>query len=221
MESVSIRGLRGADLAERARRGRPIAITNHRVLIGVMIPVSSAWVEQLVYDNWARVRQRIAEGERAIADTMATSAPGGAGSEASASAPGGQPDQYAPAWPFAAAVVGGDSVVQSRASEEAVDRLRVALNPGRHAVGQPENGQHENGPVESSVVRIRIGDLSAAQIEKAGLNGQTLAVTHDRKLIGIIIPVTRDLVHFLIEQSISSVISNIQQGEDQLKSEER
>ena len=62
---------------------------------------------------------------------------------------------------------------------------------------------------------IRIGDLSAAQIEKAGANGQTLAITHDRKLIGILIPVTQGLVQFLIERNISRVLTNIRQGEDQ------
>jgi hypothetical protein len=68
------------------------------------------------------------------------------------------------------------------------------------------------------VVRpIRIGDLSAAQIEKAGAGRETLAITHDRKLIGILIPVTQDLVQFLIEQNMTSVLDNIWSGEKKLK----
>ena len=62
-----------------------------------------------------------------------------------------------------------------------------------------------------------MGDLSAARIEKAGVNGQTLAVTHDRNLIGILIPVTQDLVQFLIERNMSSVLDSIRRGEGQIK----
>jgi hypothetical protein len=64
---------------------------------------------------------------------------------------------------------------------------------------------------------IRIGDLSAAQIEKAGVNGQTLAVTYDRELVGILNPVTQGLVQFLLEQNISRVLNNIAQGEEEIK----
>lgn len=196
VETISIRSLRGADLQERARRGRPLAVTNHGALVGVIIPVSTAWVEHLIYENWARVRQRIAAGEQVIADAEVT--PVGCQSLV----------------PLAATMV-GETVVQAPESEEAVDRLRVALNPRHHAAGA-----HDNGSAESSLVRrIRIGDLSAGQIEKAGLNGHTLAITHDRKLIGILIPVTQGLVHFLIEQNISGVLDNIKLGEDQLNGE--
>jgi hypothetical protein len=45
METVSIRSLRGASLRESARNGKPLAVTNHRALIGVVIPVAAAWVE--------------------------------------------------------------------------------------------------------------------------------------------------------------------------------
>jgi antitoxin (DNA-binding transcriptional repressor) of toxin-antitoxin stability system len=213
METISVRDLRGADLQERARAGKPLAITNHRVLIGVIIPASSAWVEHLVYDNWSRVRQSIAEGEQAIADAAAMPAVDGAGTRADTPGPGekqdpGLPD--GPVVPLAAAVV-GETVVQTPESEEILDQLRATLNPPGPA------GEQESSLAEPSVVRpIRIGDLSAAQIEKAGVNGQTLAVTHDRKLIGILIPVTQGLVQFLVERNISRVLHNIRQGEEQL-----
>ena len=113
--------------------------------------------------------------------------------------------------PLAAAVV-GETVVQTPESEEILDQLRAILNPSGSA------GDQESGQAEPSVVRpIRIGDLSAAQIEKAGVNGQTLAITHDRRLIGILIPVTQGLVQFLIERNISRVLHNIRHGEEQLK----
>jgi len=214
METISIRDLRGADLEQRAREGKPLAITNHRALIGVIIPASSAWVEHLVYYNWSRVRQSIIEGEQAAADAAAMPAFGGAGGGADSADPGerqepGIPDR--PVVPLAAAVV-GETVVQTPESAEVLDQLRATLNPSGSV------GEQEGSLAEPSVVRpIRIGDLSAAQIEKAGVNGQTLAITHDRKLIGILIPVTQGLVKFLIEQNISSVLHNIGHGEEQFK----
>ena len=68
METVSIRDLRGATLRDRAREGKPLAITNHRVMIGVVIPVVPAWVEHIVCYNWSHVRQSIDEAEGALAD---------------------------------------------------------------------------------------------------------------------------------------------------------
>jgi antitoxin (DNA-binding transcriptional repressor) of toxin-antitoxin stability system len=210
METVSIRDLRGADLQKRAREGKPLAITNHRALIGVIIPASSAWVEHLVFYNWSRIRHSVAEGELAATEALATPVSGPGGNEPG---PGGRPDPglaERPVLPLAATVV-GETVVQTPESEEALEELRVLLNPARLA------GEQDGGPAEPSVVRpIRIGDLSAAQIEKAGANGQTLAITHDRNLIGILIPVTQGLVQFLIERNISRVLTNIRHGEEQL-----
>ena len=196
METVSIRDLRGADLQERTREGKPLAITNRGALIGVIIPASSAWVEHLVFHNWPRVQQSITEGELAVAGDLAPPARHGG------ERPGVSLD----------AMVVGETVVQPPASADAVGQLRAALNP-------PGSGrQPEGAGDESSVVRpIRIGDLSAAEIEKAGVNGHTLAVTHDRKLIGILIPVTQGLVQFLIERNISSVLDNIRRGEEEIK----
>ena len=204
MDTVSIRDLRGANLRERAREGKPLAITNRRALIGVIIPASSAWVEHLVLYNWSRVGQGIAEGEQAIADDPAAPAGGGDGERPD----GGAGRTVAPL----DAIVVGETVVQPPASVDAISRLRAALNP-------PGSGDQQEGAwAEPSVVRpIRIGDLSAAQIEKAGVNGQTLAVTHDRDLIGILIPVTQGLVQFLIERNISSVLDDIRRGEERIE----
>jgi hypothetical protein len=63
---------------------------------------------------------------------------------------------------------------------------------------------------------VRIGELSARQIEKAGESGQALAVTHERELIGIVVPVTQGLVQLLIEQNMSRVLYNIRMAEKQL-----
>ena len=208
METVSIRDLRGADLEERARKGKPLAITNHRALIGVIIPVSYGWLEHLVFYNWSRIRHSIAEGEQAIADAAVEPVVPRAAKRAIPAGPPEPGPEESPPLPLAAAVV-GETVVQTPESREALEELRAMLNPAGLA------GEQEGGPAEPSVVRpIRIGDLSAAQIEKAGANGQTLAITHDRKLIGILIPVTQGLVQFLIERNISRVLTNIRHGED-------
>lgn len=214
MDTVSIRDLRGADLRERVPTGKPLAITNHRVLIGVIIPASPAWVEHLVFYNWSRVRESIGEGERATADAVALPTFGSPRDRAEDADPAlgltsGLPS--AQAVPLAAAVV-GETVVQAPEAEKVLDRLRAALTPAGLA------GEQDDSPTEPSVVRrIRIGDLTAAQIEKAGANGQTLAITHDRELIGILIPITQGLVQFLVERNISSVLSGIQHGEALLK----
>lgn len=191
MESVGIRDLRGAALRQNAYKGEPLAITSYRVLVGVLIPAASGWVEHLIRHNWAQVRQNIADAEQDLA-----------ASDWVTTIEDALPD---PAVPLAAAVV-DKTVTQTQASTQTVERLQAALNP-----------------VESSVVRtirtIRVGDLSAAEISRAGENGEALAVTNDRVLIGILIPVTQGLVEFLIEQNIDKVLHHIRQGEKELKTE--
>ena len=83
---------------------------------------------------------------------------------------------------------------------EVIEQLRADLNPTPRA----ETGQ-ANAPVKRSSLTVRIGDLSAKLIEEAGASGQTLALTHDRELVAIVIPVTRDLVEFLLEQNMSRI----------------
>ena len=213
METVSIRDLRGVTLRDRARKGKALAITNHRVLIGIIIPVVPAWVEHLICYNWSHLRQSIAEGENALAGSVPIPALPDVIAEAGAAGPdAGHADRdmpAEPAIPIAAALL-GQTVVQTPQSKKTLAQLQAALNP-------PDAADEENGPAERSVERIvRIGDLSADMIEKAGRNGQTLAVTHDRELIGIIIPVTQSLVQFLIEQSLNRVMDNIDIAEKQL-----
>ena len=211
METVSIRNLRGSALRERARNGEPLAITNHRVLIGVMIPVAAPWVELLIDYNWSHVRQSIAEGEHAMAAGTPLTAIEDVIAEPDVPGPGEEglntPERLAV--PLVAALTGG-TVTQTPQSKEAVRRLQAVLNPPGSAAGQ------ENSPAEPSVRTVRIGDLSATIIQEAGEAGQTLAVTHDRELIGIVIPVTQRLVEFLIEQNISRVLYNIGLGEKQI-----
>ena len=204
MDTVKIRELRGTDLQHRTRSGRPLALTNRGNLIAVLVPVTRAWVEHLIDYNWSHVRQSIDEGERAMAagEPMATlddvmAQPG----------PGDERGQQAPELlvPVVAAVIGG-TVMQPPETTETLERL--------HAVLKPRNsGEAPDGP---SVLTMRIGELSAERIERAGAAGQTLALTHDRELVAIVIPVTRGLVEFLIEQNMSRVLYNTALGEKEI-----
>lgn len=224
METVSIRGLRGAALRDRARKGEVLAITNHRVLVGVLIPAVAGWVEHLIYQNWSRVRQSIAEGEQAMADgtPMVTiqemigepDAAGHGQGPGPGTAPAGRPDV-----PLAAAIVGG-AVAQAPESKEALERFLAAWNPPGLAARQ-ESSSAEPSVVVRTVCTVRIGDLSARLIEEAGANGQALAITHDRELIGILIPVTQGLVQFLIEQNMSRVLDNIGRAEEELEASDK
>jgi antitoxin (DNA-binding transcriptional repressor) of toxin-antitoxin stability system len=213
MESVKIRELRGADLRERARNGKPLAITNRGALIGIIIPVTQAWVEHLIDYNWSHVRESIAEGEEAIkADTSMLTIDDVV---VQADARGHDEDlgHSTPerlAVPLVAAVVGG-TVMQPPETRETLERLQALLNP-------PGSAER---PPEPSVHTMRIGDISAERIEQAGAAGETLAVTHDRELVGIVIPVTQGLVEFLIEQNMSRVLYNIGLGEKQLTTPEK
>ncbi len=165
METVSIRNLRGADLREKALEGKPLAVTNRGALIGVIIPVSSAWLEHLIDYNLSHVHQSIEEAEHAIV----------------ADAP-------------------------MVTLHDVVGQLQAVLNP-------PRSGPGEETAAKPSALTVRMGDLTATLIEEAGAAGQTVAITHDRELIAILIPVTRDLVEFLLEQNMSRVLYNITEAE--------
>ena len=219
METVSIRDLRGTTLRDRAREGKPLAITNHRVMVGVVIPVVPAWVEHIVSRNWSHVRQSIDEAEGVLADGKPMTALSGVSAAAEAAGHGvaghgvaGHGALPRPTIPLVADLV-GETVVQTPRSKETLDRLQAALYPR-------DTADQDGGPAGHSAERIvRIGDLSADMIERAGQDGQTLAITHDRELIGIIIPVTQRLVQLLIEQSLSRVVHNIGLAEKELGTE--
>jgi hypothetical protein len=225
METLSIRDLRGARLRQSASLGRPLAITNHRVLVGVFVPVATAWVEHLIEVNWSHVQQSIAEGEQAIAlDQTRMITPDEVISKSDraksgfAIAPGddlGSSRNASNAIPLLASLAGG-VVSQAPQGRRVIEELHAAFNPAspRSTVSAAA------GSAEPAVRTVRIGDITADLIERAGRVGQTLAITHDRELIGMVIPVTQDLVQFLIEQNISRVLYNIGLSESHLSADE-
>jgi antitoxin (DNA-binding transcriptional repressor) of toxin-antitoxin stability system len=215
MEKISIRDVRGKALLDRARKGEPLAITNYRVIIGVIIPAAEAWAQHLICQNWPAVQQSIIKAEEALAagGPMATI-------EDEIPEPDDGGDQQIPgtrgkaAVPLEAAIVDG-AVAQAPQGREAIRQLHAAWN-------LPTPGGPGDDPDNSFAVQdirtVRIGDLSAAVIREAGVNKEALAVTHDRELVGILVPVTQDLVQFLIEQNMSRVVSSIDQSEEHIES---
>jgi antitoxin (DNA-binding transcriptional repressor) of toxin-antitoxin stability system len=202
METIRIRDVRGKALLDRARKGEPLAITDYRVLIGVIIPAAEAWAQHLVCQNWPHVEQSITAAEAAMDGgkrmiTLQDEIPG------------------KPAVALEAAIVDG-VVAQTPQGREVIRQLHTAWN-------LPAPADPGDDPDSSLVVQdirtVRIGDLSAAVIRGAGVNKEALAITHDRELIGILVPVTQDLVKFLIEQNMSRVLGSIDRAEGQLESE--
>ncbi len=218
METLSIRDLRGARLRESASHGQPLAITNHRVLVGVFVPVAAAWVEHLIECNWSHVQQSIEEGEQAIASgdsrlitpDEVISKSDAAESEFSKQ---GRSHGGSGAIPLLASLAGG-VVSQAPGGRRVIEELHAAFNPANTRRASPSDPA---GPAEPAVQLVRIGDITADLIERAGRAGQTLAITHDRELIGMVIPVTQDLVQFLIEQNISRVLYNIGLSESRME----
>jgi hypothetical protein len=216
METVNIRNVRGKYLRENALRGKPLGITNAGALIGVVIPVAAAWVEHVIDYNWSHVRQSIDEGEQAIAagtrlttvQDLVTQADAGSNDEVQGHC---LPEKLA--MPTVVAALTGRTVAQAPESKEMLARLQQAFNPSAAAAG---SAGESAGP---SMHTVRIGDLSAEVIEKAGQDGQTLAVTHNRQLVGIVIPVTRGLVEFLIEQNMSRVLYNMALSQNQISTQ--
>ena len=171
--------------------------------------MTRAWVEHLVDYNWSHVRQSIDEGERAMAagapmatvdDVMAQPGPGdGHGQQRTGSCRAGRR--------------GGDRRDRHAAAGDQGD-------PGA-AAGALNPRNPDEAAAGPSVLTVRIGELSAERIERAGAAGQTLALTHDRELVAIVIPVTRGLVEFLIEQNMSRVLYNTALGEKEIWTPEK
>jgi len=90
-----------------------------------------------------------------------------------------------------------------------------ASTPSASAAGR------ESMSANPSVITVRLGDLTALLIEETGARAQSLAVTYNRKLIGTLVPVTWNLVSFLIEQNLSRILYNIGLSEKHITTSEK
>ncbi len=107
-----------------------------------------------------------------------------------------------------AAVLIGETIASPPESKVVSERLQ-ALNPAV-STARPSR------PAGPAVRTLCLGDLSARIIEEASDAGQALALTQGGELIGIVVPVTQDLMEFLVEQNMSRVLYNIGMAEKQL-----
>ena len=212
MQTVKIRELRGTDLRERARNGKPLAITNRGALVGVIIPVTQAWVEHLIDYNWSHVRQSIAEGELAMAADTSMLTIDDVVAQADARG-------YDEGRDIAARKAGGatcrgccrrdrDAAAGDQGNPRAVAGTAEPLRRAEERPSRPCS------PFASATCQ-------PSGSSRAGEGGHTLALTHDRELVGIVIPVTQGLVEFLIEQNMSRVLYNIALGEKQLTTSDK
>jgi hypothetical protein len=236
LRTVSIRDVRGASLAESARRGELVGVTNHRVLIAVVVPMTLTWIEHVIEHNWSRVQQSITEGETDIAAAAPmvtldrllanTGRAGEGGEQRSDQTPSAgylsrPADLAARRQPSVGNVTQAAAAAAVSAISGAATATADALKWLWPAAGRPapaDTGE-EGKPARPSVRTVRVGDLSATLIEEAGAQRESLALTHDRELIGIMVPVTPRLVEYLVEQNITRVLYNIELGEKEVAAE--
>jgi len=159
-----------------APAGAPLAIVSGRVLIGLLVPVTAAWLEHLIGCNSSRVHQGITEGEQAMA----------------------------PGTPMTML--------------DELNRVRragvLAAKAGQGAArGVPPVRTGAQVGAELPFRTVDLRDLSAGLVERACEASQALAITSDRELIAIVIPVSRSLTRFLIDRNRCRVRYNIAIGE--------
>ncbi len=214
METVSLRELRGAHLRDTARSGKLLAITNHKALVAVVVPLAAPWVEHLVGNNLSQVRQSVAKGEQAVAsaermvtlgDVTARVAETSA-AETSAAEISEIPDRIV--IPLATE----PGLMRPVKGKDVVDELRALA-----VIGAEQAAPSSGAPLpDSPVLSVRIGDLTAKLIEQVSQAGQIISLTHERELIGLVVPVTPGLVEYLIERSLSKVVYSVVLGEKEL-----
>lgn len=198
MRMVNIRDLRGPVIEELSESKQLAGVTNNRVLAAIIVPVGEAWVDHLVEANWSRVYQNVAEGtyDRASTSQLVTLEDATLDGTEDSSVPL-PPEQDEGSW---SDLTGSLSSVRRFA--------RSILRLG--------DDQDEMAATETPELRtIRIGDLSGAQLSRAGEAGELLAVTNGRKLAAFLIPVTPALVMHLVENNLSRVMSSVLRGQQE------
>jgi hypothetical protein len=68
MRTISVRDISGAVITEATARQETLGITNNNVLAGVLVPVTSRWVEHMVDLNMSRILHGLQRGEKEISN---------------------------------------------------------------------------------------------------------------------------------------------------------
>jgi hypothetical protein len=88
----------------------------------------------------------------------------------------------------------------------------------RRAVDGSKHGCQTQEQPRAEARTIKIRDISASEMRAAADAGQMLVVTDRRQLVGIIVPITQQLVAHLIEANLSRVKRSVAQGEREYQS---
>jgi hypothetical protein len=222
METIKIRELRGSTLEEYARKGELVGLTRDRALIAVVIPIVQAWVEQLIDQNWSRVMHSVATGETELASPAKMTTLDDVLGEADlrdAAAAETSPEAPADRVRHTAHAV---TSAPHRAAEKVTAAWGSIGTPGEmisrilpaFSAGSPDE------PAITSSTNVRIRDLSAHRIEQAGENKELLILTNGGMLLGLVVPVSQQLVQFLITENITRIMLNAQMAEGEVSAGE-
>ncbi|MFB8127045.1 hypothetical protein ACFVG1_11960 [Streptomyces bacillaris] len=211
MRTVSVRQIRGADLRDAAAAGELVGIQNNRALIGVMIPMSAAWTRHVIESNLSRLRQTLAASEAALKDEKVRTPPMREERQIS-QRPGSVATEIHQRSPME---------IVSTVAEKAMAALNETLPAVEAAAGRALHLHKTAVGTMASAMPVRIGDISGKLIEEAGEAQRPLVITHERELVGILVPVTARLVQSLIEKNLSRVLHNIDLAEKVLEGPDR
>jgi len=196
VKNISIREVRASKLRELAAEGTLAAITDNRVLAGIVCPVPQDWLTQMLAMNRSRIRESVRSGEKELANLAQLRTLDSLAAE-TATAP------VDPA-PVDTSAVGWNPI---EAVQDVLSAVRHAMSPSHDAAG----------PAKLETKTVRIGELSGPVIREAARTGQTLAVTDRRELVGVIIPVDERLVAHIVEENLSRIYRNVLEGERELR----
>lgn len=90
-----------------------------------------------------------------------------------------------------------------------VQRARNEMASGKRfgTLSEPPEGGPE-GSARPAFTRISIRELSGARIERASAAGETLLVTKDRTVLGLLVPVTQQWVERLVESNVARFLGD-------------
>jgi hypothetical protein len=181
----------------------------------VVIPTVQAWVEHLIEQNLSRVLHNVRQGEQEVAGPTRMDTLDDVLSEADR-----RDAAAAQATPEATDLRQAVSSAQHRVAETASAVWGSIGTPGEMIKRILPAFSVPGEPAITSSRNVRIRDLSAHRIEEASESKELLILTHGGMLLGIVVPVSQRLVHFLIDQNLSRVMFNAQMAEKELSTGE-
>ncbi len=198
MKMIKMRELRGSQLERLAQDEALVGITSNRVLVAVLVPMTEAWLEHLVDFNKTRIQQNILEGELEAANGELVTL------EEAMEATSRESSVACVPLPCGAVPV----------ASSALNRLATGMGSLVSRLCDPSGSKEYGMPADSFTTRtIRIGDVSGLAISEAAQEGCVLALTNERVLIGLLLPVKERLVQHLIQENLSRVYQSIDRGE--------